>query len=757
MDNVYTIGVLIGNANSPHTMDLMQGIYRASKKLNVNLLFFLGIHSRYHYRSYFGEQAEDDYDYQFNIVYDYAWLGKVDALIISYGSLCIFLDDADKTTFLNKFSGIPYILLEDRDETMTGSSIISDNYHGMFQLVEHLVTDHGYRDFTYLSGPADNTDAIERKRAFLDVLAQYQIPFDESRIAYGDYSSCVEPQINELLDRFPHMQAMVCANDIMADTVYHECAKRGIVVGRDLAVTGYDDWEVSKSMNPPLTTVLQDAYDMGYMAVIGALELCSQKSPHAVAVVIPAEVKFRNSCGCTTPLQKSPSLSNLKQFLDQIFGFDFNQGAKRRTERDLGTILRHDFTDPSNWDTILIQLKQFLESDLMDYISPSTLSDAFCGYFHTIPAASHSSDALSHLKEEIQSAILAYTLKKGSQNYAVFQNEASFLPLISRDMMNHIEDEKEFFHFAMTKLPALHCKSAYLYLFEEPIVHKKQEPWICPQNMYLAAFHIGDQITSFAENERPVLSAQNGIGSFHQGEAPFSLSIFCLFSGDEQYGILAAEIAPSSLVLTHLISMQIGNALKFRTLSRKQRATQNNLEKLVQEIKEKNELLNYISEYDALTRCLNRRGFVEQAMALNREHSGKNAVLVFADVDHLKEINDCFGHKEGDFAIRFVAETLRHALKDCGIVGRIGGDEFVVLICPCNADSAKTIIGQIQAVCENFNHTSEKEYYVELSMGQHAFLCGQDISLPEVLGKADDALYTQKAKRRQSVLKNAEN
>lgn len=54
---------------------------------------FLGIHSSYYYKSYFGEDTEDDYDYQFNVVYDYQAFADADALIIAYGSLCIFLDE----------------------------------------------------------------------------------------------------------------------------------------------------------------------------------------------------------------------------------------------------------------------------------------------------------------------------------------------------------------------------------------------------------------------------------------------------------------------------------------------------------------------------------------------------------------------------------------------------------------------------------------------------------------------------------------
>ena len=49
---------------------------------------------------------------------------------------------------------------------------------------------------------------------------------------------------------------MICANDVMAETAYRECGKRGLVVGKDIAITGFDDWELAKTMNPPLTTVL---------------------------------------------------------------------------------------------------------------------------------------------------------------------------------------------------------------------------------------------------------------------------------------------------------------------------------------------------------------------------------------------------------------------------------------------------------------------------------------------------------------------
>lgn len=207
----FTIGVLIGNANSSYTRDLMQGIRQEAETLGVHLVFFLGIHSSYYYRSYFGEDTDDDYDYQFNTVYDYVDFSRLDALLISYGTLCIFLGDQEQEAFLERFRALPCVYIEERDEMGRSMSLINDNYGGMYALAEHLVRDHGYRKLTYLSGPRENTDSRERKEAVLDVTKKYGVPFDESHIAYGDFSPCVEEEVRTLMDRYPDMEAMMTA------------------------------------------------------------------------------------------------------------------------------------------------------------------------------------------------------------------------------------------------------------------------------------------------------------------------------------------------------------------------------------------------------------------------------------------------------------------------------------------------------------------------------------------------------------------
>ena len=174
MSKRYTIGTLIGNAISPHIQDLIQGISLAAKSMEADVLFYLGIHSGYHYKLNSNDHSDKDFDYQFNTVYDYHAFSDIDVLIIEYGSLGIFLSERERKDFFEKFHDIPKVFLEERIQSTNTTSIITDNYNGMYSIAEHLVKDHGYRNITYLGGPENNTDAYEREKAVREVMKNTQ-------------------------------------------------------------------------------------------------------------------------------------------------------------------------------------------------------------------------------------------------------------------------------------------------------------------------------------------------------------------------------------------------------------------------------------------------------------------------------------------------------------------------------------------------------------------------------------------------------
>lgn len=775
MSKKLTIGVLIGNANSPHAKTLMRGIYDAVEKMDVNVIFFLGVHMTSYFREYLGTGTENRYDYQYNVVYDYAKLSDVDGLIISYGSLGIFLEDKDKDRFMARFEGIPYVLIEERDDTKQGSCIISDNYKGMYEIVEHLICEHNCNKICFVSGPDNNTDAAEREQAFRDALAAHNIDFPKERYAKGDYSPCCDKQIGELLDRNPDADAIVCANDVMAETAYQECVKRGLVVGKDIAVTGYDDWEMAESMLPPLTTVLQNELDMGYESVEQIIALCNGNPP--VEKIAPAQVKIRQSCGCSSSagfrfrpvnsreevLQESYQKEVVEEFTRKALNSQVSSEVREMVMQKIANILRLATKMYESLDSSKIDKKELMENinELFSgknsgYVSSVALVEGINYYLTFLFAYERDENKIrmaTGVAGMLQQYIHSYVITKGNSNEDQNEQDTMFVPLISRDMISHIDDERAFYKAPMYILNVLRVKSAYLYMLDYPQRHQYGEKWKCPDRLNLVSYLENGKSYAFDKEKRPVSTATEGVVCHYADDRKRVMTALNLFLGEEQYGILMVETHPRDMLLMHLVSMQISSALNFYYLYQQQARMQTRLETLVDEVNEKNKILGFISINDELTGILNRRGFMERAMELIHSTDKKDAILFVADLDHLKEINDSFGHVSGDYAIRTAAEVLQEAFGKDTLLARIGGDEFVAVMPYDYRIDGEVYIERIKEGCARRNAVSQKEFYVEMSVGYTVFHCDSSVDFNYILSQGDKMLYKAKQLRRQSIRK----
>jgi diguanylate cyclase (GGDEF)-like protein len=636
------------NTNYPKTM--LKGIYEAAKNEAINLTFFLGTQSSFFYKKMLEDKDTDDYDYQYNTIYDYANLANMDVLIISYGSFSVFLKES-KAEFLNRFVGIPYVILGDESVEGKGTSIIAENYAGMKKIVEHLITVHGYKKILYLSGPQDNIDAIERKKAFLDVMREHGLTVSGFQIAYGNYLEYVDEQVNALLDANPGAEALVCANDEMAIAGYRICEKRGLKVGKDIAITGFDDVEMAQFMDPPLTTVFQDGYEIGTNAIKDAVQICRGVMPSSKRLA--TELRQRLSCGC-----------------------------KKYDSRESG---------------------------------------------------------LSQQKIDVN-----YDLKQQVQQLKDFQRNSWFGPFLTLSLMQAADQPDQFYKKVVQYLKAMNIKSTYLYVLENPVVHYPKDPWKCPEEMQLAAFFDENDLQSYEPQKRPRIKKGDGFTRLDRSEEGHNYIAFTLFSGEWLYGLMLCEIEPDEIDHMYLIALQLGNSIRFMQVSMDEQSAKKQLQ-------QNNEVLSFISEKDELTQLYNRRGLMEHLMALNQENIGKTAYLIFVDLDHLKEINDCFGHSEGDYAIRAAGNLLRDTLGTERIVGRIGGDEFVGVVLNNSKLEKESIKQRITAACNRHNACSGKPYYVELSTGIKEFICIESRDFSELLMNADAYMYEAKKLRRLSV------
>jgi len=161
------------------------------------------------------------------------------------------------------------------------------------------------------------------------------------------------------------------------------------------------------------------------------------------------------------------------------------------------------------------------------------------------------------------------------------------------------------------------------------------------------------------------------------------------------------------------------------------------------------EELRTLSLSDELTGLYNRRGFfilAEQQIKIARR-SGRRLLLVSADLDGLKGINDGFGHHEGDRALADAAQILRETFRESDIIGRIGGDEFVVLITDRPDVGPEVLARRLRDNVARHNSRLNRPYPFSISAGIVAVDPEHPLSLTELLVRADQAMYADKRSR----------
>jgi len=156
--------------------------------------------------------------------------------------------------------------------------------------------------------------------------------------------------------------------------------------------------------------------------------------------------------------------------------------------------------------------------------------------------------------------------------------------------------------------------------------------------------------------------------------------------------------------------------------------------------------MSYQAAHDALTGLVNRREFerrLEEAIEGGHRGDGQH-VLAYLDLDRFKIVNDTSGHLAGDSMLREVAKLLRDAVRDSDTVGRIGGDEFGILLVGCPLDKARQIADDVtRAVGDHRFVWRDKIYNIGASIGL-VEISRESGTLEELIAAADTACYVAK-------------
>ena len=169
------------------------------------------------------------------------------------------------------------------------------------------------------------------------------------------------------------------------------------------------------------------------------------------------------------------------------------------------------------------------------------------------------------------------------------------------------------------------------------------------------------------------------------------------------------------------------------------------------------EKLEFLATTDSLTGILNRRHFIELSeKEMNRaQRSGTPLSIAMIDIDHFKIINDTHGHTVGDLVIKELVALCKDDLRPYDLLGRIGGEEFAIMMVQCDLQKAFTVSERLRERIANHVISADgKDISIKISVGV-AELSGDMESFESIMNRADQALYVAKKLGRNRVEKSS--
>ena len=772
----YKVALLISHLEDEFDNSVCEGVMIAAEHNDVDLVILPG---RY-IDAVYADKIRTEYEYQYNTLFDIPMHCKFDLLLVLIGTIASHLDHEQKKKFIDRYKDVPVLTITAEVEGYP--SMTSDNRTGLTEVIEHLIKDHECRDIGFVSGPPTSDDANARLAVYKEVLEANGIPYDENKVVYGNFSKYSVEQAGDLIDRNPGLDAIVFANDQMAAAGYQAMRDRGIRPGRDILVTGFDNDPVSEELSPHLTTVKCDASELGYNALVEGLKLITKGSMDRSTV--PSSMVRRNSCGC----KGNPRLAELDipagdseeetaLMAEKLSNFLYGKYRKSKETKRLSSDFRNllmmldrflrsgDLGNKMARDMIASALDKMLSGNAFKYIVLDDLY-AVTEYLHGKYTAL-STDTETHIQIN---GLFILIYKISSERNAAYMRELLednyFLTWqtnsITRDMLVFDAYDDTAYQTVVDKLTRLHMKSSYLFVYEPELINRKEDTFRMPEYIKLKSWHNNGEAVVQPEEEQLILTDTLFSHRYLPQDRRYTMVVSPLFSKEEHYGLLLCELDHEYFRYVQSVTGQLCAALKTITTMKREEKTRRALRRSLIEIEENNEFLNHLSKQDELTGCLNRRGFFEKVRSKLKQDNieGSEAMMIFADLDSLKTINDRFGHTDGDYAIRSAAEILRRSFEgDEYYIGRIGGDEFGVCIFKSSGGNAVSLSAEdlrrhVEAISDEFNRTdaADKPYFVHTSVGVYRFICTPDVEISELLSHADSLLYEQK-KYKKSVLK----
>ena len=751
MGRRFTIGLVIANIVSDQfSRNIAQGAMSAAEELDMNLAI---IPMKYIGRENAPESADEKYEYMFNTLLTHVSHESLDYIIISTGEIVYSMTKDQMLPLLQSIGNTPVLSLASEVEGF--ESLIFDNSTGVEEAVKYLIKS-GRKRIGLMKGEPYNYDCIERNAAYKKALEECGVPYDEKLTIYNDMSTFCHDQVEKLLSDNPDMDAVVCCNDATATTVYEVLERHNITVGDQIAVVGFDDLPVAQHLVPPLASVKADAEQLAYTAVRRAADYLNGNTAFVKHERVPTKFMLRESC-----YRKA-------EHPDQSWIFDL---PTEKCAKEILKIAYTDFVSPAQWDVAFNSCVTFLTKVNEVLKKPSCTRQEISDFFETIDVIFRRRDGffeynvnkflgivdvgMKHLAQQYPDRLadiitvfthLYQTIAYSTEKRRAYEHSQSIdidhrTNIITRDvLMFATEDVEGACSSMLRQLHQLEIKTAYMFLLDKPMICNRRQDVPDDVSWNLEAYSIGERVFTVPEGRKKVEAKELFRNSFIPQDRRWTMVMTVLYSTNVQYGLAMFEMGFDYFRYLEYLTYQLSAAVKIQELIRTQNETLMQLNKI-------NIALHNMSSLDQLTGTLNRRGFYSEA-AKQFEQITDRLIVVFVDLDGLKMINDNFGHSEGDIAIKAVADCLREVIADIGIVGRVGGDEFVAMMPSIFDNMSEYVRNKCNEVLDQLNERLKRPYRIAMSMGIFECKASEYKSIAEIIDKADYLLYVQKREKK---------
>ena len=745
----WVLGLIVENIESEYSRDLIRDVEDAlPADDSIRLVVIAGKHE-----DPFSKDRElREYRNVYNSVMRLGEDCDLDGLMICHGRFISALKKAEKEGKAGRVSKLPRVLFGEiyDDETV----IRCDNRSGIFSSIDYLVRVNGCRKICMLGGRPDNWDSVDRREYFRQSLEANGLKFSESCFMGTDMSEDCELEAERLLERNPDMDAVFCINDSVAKAMYAVMKRKGLIPGRDIRVFGFDNTRAAGNMNPPLSSIGTEQTTIGRKMLELLMLKLSGKT--VGSVTLPTRLYGRESLNYRAYDRSTFDLTDADDaFIDSMFDYCLYRYRNERYDREkvdlrklfhefisrIADAINRRYMSDEEFAGILRLAEIFIENNAAEYTDIKKLMNDIDRLQENINTTSGSlavntmiNRAFLRMKDRLVKKLAEQKEEERlTKNENRIKLERFCIRAAEHDDQIYVDDARIIKH-----IEELGLYNAAFFKFDSPVLFEYEHTAVLPKNIRLCCLiKKGEFYPSSKDRQNGTLRSMFARTELTAlGNGFLVLPVCC---GPHIFGYLTCGLSDDVYNRGSFIAAELGRALYLNEAISDDTAD---------EYKRRGaHMYRRASDRDPMLNMLNKKAITDYAQSVCREGNPTSFIAIL-DLDHFKQANDTFGHAYGDEILTGVTEIINQAVGQRGVVGRIGGDE-IMIVTRGVADKAelRPILREIRMKIEDTYKNISNTVSVTCSIGAAAFPDHGE-SFSEARDLADKMLYLAKEKGR---------